>query len=195
MRNLVLSIVVFLSLSSRSLGDEWKVDKAHSKVYFIVKHLVISEVVGFFREFDITVTASKEEFNDMRVEAVLPVRSISTEVERRDAHLKSDDFFNAEKFPEIRFKSTKVEKVDENIYNIHGDLTIRDVTRPVVFRAVHNGTIKSAEGVRAGWKATATINRFDYGLKWNRLTEAGGLVVGDTVNIVVDLEITRPPES
>lgn len=108
MKNLILAIVVFPSFSSMSLGDEWKVDKFHSKVYFTVKHLVISEVMGTFREFDITVNAQKDDFSNMTVEAVSPVRSINTEVERRDAHLKSDDFFNAEEFPEIGFKSTKL---------------------------------------------------------------------------------------
>lgn len=196
MKKLFLAIIVSLTFLTAAAGaDEWKVDKNHSKVYFTVKHLVISEVMGSFREFEITVKSSREDFSDMTVEAVIPVRSINTDVERRDAHLKSDDFFNAEQFPEIRFKSTRVEKVGENTYKLHGNLTIRDVTKPVVFDAVHNGTIKSEQGLRAGWKATATINRFDFGLKWDRTIETGGLVAGDMVNVILDLEITKPTES
>jgi polyisoprenoid-binding protein YceI len=186
-----LFLTCLLFISTLAFAAEWKSDRAHSSVLFTIKHLVISEVTGRFGDFDIKVNSFRDDFSDMTVEATLKVNSINTEVERRDNDLKSDNFFNAERFPEIRFRSTRVEKIGENQYKIHGDLSIRDITKPVSFDAVHNGTLRSAKGTRAGWKATLAINRFDYGLKWNQLTEAGGLVAGDMVNITVNLEITR----
>jgi polyisoprenoid-binding protein YceI len=170
----------------------WKLDKAHTGVNFSVKHMVISEVTGNFKEFDITATASKDDFSDLTVTAAIKVASINTDNADRDKHLKSDDFFNAEKFPEITFKSTKVSKAGKNKYNITGDFTIRDITKKVTFNAVFNGTIKSPWGTTvASWKATTTINRFDYNLKWNKALEAGGFVVGKDVNIILNIEMTK----
>ncbi len=169
----------------------WRLDKAHSSVTFTVKHMVISEVTGKFRDFDISVTSSKDDFTDAVVEATIKVASITTDNDRRDNHLRSDDFFNAEKFPEIKFKSHSVEELGKNVYKIHGDLTIRDTTKKVTLGAVHNGTISTAQGTRAGWKAMLSVNRFDYGLKWNRTIETGGLIAGDTVNIILNFELLK----
>lgn len=170
---------------------EWKMDRAHSGITFAITHMVISEVTGSFRDFDITFSASKEDFTDGAVEAVIKVASINTENERRDGHLRSDDFFNAEQFPEIRFKSTSFEKVDEKNYKIHGDLTIRDVTKRVTFDAVLNGKLRLGKTERTGWRATLVIDRFEYGLKWDRTIETGGLVAGREVRITVNVEFTR----
>src|SRR5712692_49431 len=169
----------------------WKADKNHSYVAFTVKHLVISEVTGKFKDFDISLTSSKEDFTDAVIEASIKVKSIDTGVEARDNHLRTDDFFNAEKFPEITFKSTSIEKVGDNLYKITGNLTIRDVTKKVTFDAVDNGTIKMGNNIRSAWKASLSINRFDYGVKWNRTLEMGGLVAGDVVNITINLEIMK----
>lgn len=188
-------IALLALIPSLMIGAEWKLDKNHSKIHFTIQHMVIAEVMGVFREFDITIQSSKDDFSDMRVEAVIKTNSIDTHVERRDNHLRSDDFFNAEKFPEIRFSSTSVEKSGDKNYKIHGNLTLRDVTKPVTFDAVLNGIIKTEVASRAGWRATLTINRFDYGLKWNNVLETGGLVAGELVKIVVDVEITKPTES
>jgi polyisoprenoid-binding protein YceI len=171
---------------------EWKLDRAHSAVTFSVSHMVISEVMGTFKEFDITLKAAKEDFTDGVVEAVIKVASINTDNERRDNHLKSDDFFNAEQFPEIRFTSSAIEKLDESNYKIHGDLTIRNVTRRVTFDATLNGKLRLGKLERTGWKATLVIDRFDYGLKWDRTIETGGLVAGREVRITVNVEFTRP---
>ena len=169
----------------------WKLDKSHSKIGFTVKHMVISEVQGYFKDFDITINSSKDDFSDGQAEAVIKVASINTESEGRDKDLRSDNFFNVEQFPEIRFKSTKFEKLGDNIYKIYGDLTIRDTTKQVVFDVVHNGTLKTGRGLMSAWKVTLSINRFDYGLKWNRLMETGGLVVGELVNITMTLELRK----
>lgn len=179
------------SLMAQTPG--WTLDKAHSSVGFSVHHMVIAEVTGNFKDFDITFTSLKDDYSDATVDASIKVASINTDNERRDGHLKTDDFFNAEKFPLIKFKSTSFEKVGENKYKITGDLTIRDVTKRVTFDAVYNGAIKAPWGATvSSWKATLAANRFDYGLKWNKAIETGGLIAGDTVNITLNLELNKP---
>ncbi len=123
----------------------WTLDKAHSSVGFSVKHMVVSEVTGNFKEFDVSFTSTKSDFTDASVDATIKVASINTDNEKRDGHLKTDDFFNAEKFPLITFKSTSFEKVGDNKYKITGDLTIRDITKKVTFDAtvqwLHQGPV------------------------------------------------------
>jgi polyisoprenoid-binding protein YceI len=169
----------------------WKLDKAHSSITFTARHMVISEVVGSFKEFTIALKSDKDDFSDADVQSTIKVASLSTDNGMRDGHLKSDDFFNAEKFPEINFKSTSFEKLGDNKYKITGDLTIRDVTKNVTFDATLNGTLKTDRGVLAAWKATTTINRFDYNLKWNKTLETGGLMVGKDVMITLNLELNK----
>jgi len=125
------------------------------------------------------------------VEGTIQAASINTENEYRDKHLKSNDFFNAEKFPEIKFKSIKFEKNGDNKYKIIGNLTIRDVTKEVTFDAALNEMLKSDKGYLSVWKAAVTINRFDYNLKWNKTVETGGLIVGKDVTITLNLELNK----
>jgi polyisoprenoid-binding protein YceI len=171
--------------------SEWKFDKVHSSVTFSVRHMVISEVSGNFKDFSVVLKSEKEDFSDATVESTIQVASISTDNDYRDKHLKSDDFFNAEKFPEIKFKSTKFEKLNDNKYKITGDLTMRDVTKQVTFDVVLNGTLKTDKGLLSAWKATTMINRFDYNLKWNKTIETGGLMVGQDVAITLNLELNK----
>jgi len=187
-----LLLMLFTTLIAFSQNEGWKLDKAHSNVGFSVKHMVISDVTGNFGDFDIRLTSSKDDFSDASVEATIKVASIDTDNERRDNHLKSDDFFNAEKFPEIRFKGVSFQKVGDKQYKITGDLTIRDVTKRVTFDAIFNGSVKTPWGnTMSSWKATASVNRFDYKLKWSNALETGGLIVGETVNITLDAEFTK----
>jgi polyisoprenoid-binding protein YceI len=171
--------------------SEWKFDKVHSSVSFSIKHMVISNVSGSFKDFSVVLKSGKEDFSDATVESTIQVASISTDNDYRDKHLKSDDFFNAEKFPTIKFKSTKFEKLGDNKYKITGDLTMRDVTKEVIFDAVLNGTLKTDKGLLSAWKATTTVNRFDYNLKWNKTIETGGLIVGQDVTITLNLELNK----
>lgn len=182
-----------LAVSSLALSQSgWKLDKNHSSIGFSVKHLVISTVSGNFKDFDITLTTAKDDFSDAAVQAVIKTASINTDNTARDNHLKSDDFFNAEKFPEIKFTSTSFEKIGEGKYKITGDLTIRDVTKKVVFDAVYNGSIKTPWGNTAmSWTAATVINRFDYNLKWNKALESGGLIAGQDVTITINLEMDK----
>jgi polyisoprenoid-binding protein YceI len=186
-----LTILGAGSLMAQKAG--WTLDKSHSSVGFSVRHMVISEVTGNFRDFDVSFMSSKDDYSDATVDASIKVASINTDNERRDGHLKTDDFFNVEKYPLIRFKSTSFDKVGENKYKITGDLTIRDITKQVTFDAVYNGTIKAPWGATvSSWKATLSVNRFDYGLKWRKAIDTGGLIAGDTVNITLNLELNKP---
>jgi polyisoprenoid-binding protein YceI len=157
-----------------------------------VQHLVISEVDGTFKIFDGSVNAPTADFNNATINFNVDVNSINTDEEKRDAHLKSDDFFNAEKYPKMTFTSTSFKKVSGNKYALEGNLTIRDVTKKVKFAVVYGGTVKDPWGnVKAGFKATGKINRKDFGLKWGAMTEAGGAVVGDEVEMEIRVEFAQ----
>lgn len=189
-----LTAVLFSILISGTIfaQTKWNLDNSHSNVKFTVTHLVISEVDGFFKTFTGTMTASKPDFTDAQIEFSVDVASINTENEGRDNHLKGDDFFNAEKYPKMTFKSISMKKISGNKYELVGDLTIRDVTKKVKFAVTYGGTVKDPWGnTKAGFKATATINRLEYGLKWNTLTEAGGAVVGPDVDITINASFTQ----
>ena len=170
---------------------KWAIDKTHSNVKFTVTHLVISEVEGYFKIFDGTVEHSKPDFSDAKINFTVDVNSINTDNENRDKHLKSDDFFNAEKFPQMKFESTSFTPLGNNKYKLVGNLTIRDVTKPITFDVTYGGSANMGNMVKSGFKAKGTINRFDYGLKWDKATEAGGLVVGKDVDITVNAELNQ----
>lgn len=171
---------------------KWNVDVVHSSVKFTVEHLVISEVEGSFKTFNGSMTSAKPDFTESAIDFTVDVASINTDNEMRDTHLKADDFFNAEKFPKVTFKSTSFKKVSGNKYVLTGNLTLRDVTKSVKFDVTYGGTAKDGYGnTKAGFKATTVINRFDYGLKWSALTEAGGMTVGKEVTIDLKLEFAQ----
>lgn len=153
--------------------------------------MLIAEVTGKFKEFNATLSTAKEDFTDATIEATIDVNSIDTGNERRDSHLRTDDFFSAERFPTMKFRSTSFEKVNDHSYKIKGLLTIRDTTKEVTIDASLNGVIKSGTGSRSGWKAALAINRFEYGLQWNKTIEAGGLVAGDSVHITFNIEFVK----
>lgn len=188
---LLLSFLLGISTVFAQNGT-WKTDRAHTKILFNATHMVISEVTGRFKDFEITVVQRKEDFTDAELTAVIKVNSIDTDNERRDGHLRSADFFDAEKNPEITFKSTSFEKSGKNTYKIEGDLTIRGVTKSVVFDARLNGQIKEPNGnLRAGFRATTSINRYEFGVKWNRALDTGGWLVGENIDITVNIEIVK----
>jgi polyisoprenoid-binding protein YceI len=172
--------------------SKWGLDKSHSSVKFSVQHLVISEVEGSFKMFDGNINASTPDFNNSAINFSVDVTSINTDDSKRDEHLKSDDFFNAEKYPAMKFTSTSFKKVSGNKYALEGNLTIRNVTKKAKFAVVYGGTVKDPWGnIKAGFKASGKINRKDYGLKWGAITEAGGAVVGDDVNMVINVEFAQ----
>lgn len=178
---------------SASIAEKevWTLDKAHSKIQFFARHLVISEVAGHFNNFDINFSKG-EDLSESEIEAVIDVKSIDTGIADRDNHLRSADFFDVEKFPQIKFKSDKVEKINDDLYKLTGDLTIKNITKPFKFDVSFGGQIKDPWGMeRSGFKATGSLNRFDYDLKWNALMETGGAVVSKNINITIDVEFTK----
>jgi polyisoprenoid-binding protein YceI len=171
----------------------WKVDPMHSFVSFSVKHMGISFVNGDFKKFDGAVVAAKADLTDAKINFNVDVNSISTNVEMRDNHLKTDDFFNAEKFPQMTFESTSFKKVlvkgkASNKYVLSGKLTIRDVTKDVKFDVIFGGTSKDQQGnTKAGFTATTTVNRLDYNIKYDP-TGAG---IAKDIKIALNLEFTQ----
>ena len=169
----------------------WEIDELHSEVQFKVKHLVISTVTGSFNKFEAEVEAADENFTNARIKFSADIDSIHTGVTDRDAHLKSDDFFNAEQFPKLTFESTGFEKAGSH-YELKGDLTIRDITKPVTLQVDFGGVVTDMyQQTKAGFEVTGAINRKDFGLKWNGVTEAGGVVVADEVKIIGNVQFTK----
>jgi polyisoprenoid-binding protein YceI len=176
-------------------ATKWTIDPAHSDIQFKVKHLVISTVTGEFGEFSGGLELEGEELDSGRAFFSAKVDSISTGNADRDAHLKSDDFFNAEKYPEMTFESAKIEKTGEGKYRIHGNLTIRDVTKQVTLDVEHGGTVTDPYGnTKAGYEINGKINRKDFGLKWNAVTEAGSVVVSDEVRLTLSVQVMKEEE-
>jgi polyisoprenoid-binding protein YceI len=192
MKKIIYSLFLILFvLANLNAQTKWIADKSHSKIQFNVTHMVISEVAGMFKSFDINVQSSKDDFSDANIDFTADVASIYTDNDRRDAHLKSDDFFNAEKFPKMIFKGKSFKKIEGNNFKLTGDLTIRDITKEVTLDVVYNGTVQAWGKTVAGFKIKGAINRFDYNLKWNTLLEAGGAMVAKTVYINIDLELQK----
>jgi polyisoprenoid-binding protein YceI len=177
--------------SAPPIATKWVFDKAHTNVLFSVTHLVVSDVEGKFKSFDGYVESDKPDFSDAKIFFTVDIASVSTDNDMRDNHLKSDDFFNAAKFPQMKFESTSFEPLGGNKYKLNGNLTIRDVTKPVSFDVTYGGMVNAMGGTHAGFKAKTTINRFDYNLKWSAATEAGGLVVGKDVDITINVDIKK----
>ncbi len=167
----------------------WTIDKAHSKVGFNVAHMGISEVEGKFNEFDGTVSAKTDDFNGAVIEFTSKTASVDTDNEKRDGHLKSPDFFEAEKYPETKFKGTLVK--DGGKYKLKGDLTLHGVTKPVEFDVTYGGTVDTGKGKKAGFKLAGKINRQEYGLKWSNKVPTGELVVGDEIEIIAKIELDK----
>lgn len=166
---------------------KWKIDTTHSEIAFKVKHMMISTVTGHFEDFDATITTDNDDFNPSSVEFSAKIDSINTKNKDRDAHLKSDDFFNAEKFPELTFVSTHFDGS-----KLVGDLTIRDVTKSITLDVDLNGVAVDPYGqTKAGFEISGEINRKDYNLTWSAVTEAGNIVVSDKVKLVIDAQFIK----
>jgi len=174
----------------------WKIDPAHSEVNFKVKHLVVSTVRGQFNDFEATIEADKEDFSDAKIEFEAVTGSINTRNNDRDAHLKSPDFFDSENYEKISFVSSSVEKISDYELKVKGSLTIRGITREVTLDVIYNGVVEGMGGNEvAGFEISTKLNRFDYGLKWNALTEAGGVVVSNEVKIEILAEFNKVNEA
>lgn len=177
---------------------KWQLDPAHSEVTFRVRHLVIATVSGRFSRFSADVTTEGDDFSTADIEFKVDTASIDTGMDVRDEHLRSDDFFNSEKFPELVFRSTGIKKTGDDTYQLEGNLTIRDITKPVSLTAEFGGTMLDPYGnLKAGFEVSGKLNRKEFGLRWDAVTEAGGAVVSDEVKLQANVQFikTRPEEA
>jgi polyisoprenoid-binding protein YceI len=170
----------------------WNVDPLHSDVQFKVKHLMINTVTGEFTSYKVTVEAEKDDFTDAAIVFEADVNSISTKNEMRDGHLKSEDFFAAETYPTMRFVSTSFSPKGDGTFELAGDLTIRNVTKNVTLLAEYGGQMTDFYGnTKAGFEIAGTINRKEFGLAWDAVTEAGGIVVSDAVKLQLNIQLQK----
>lgn len=168
---------------------KWNVDTAHSSIDFSIRHMMISKVKGTFHEFDATVEADPNDLTTANIQVSIDLASIDTRNEDRDNHLKSADFFEIEKYPKMTFQSTNIVKKSEDEYDFTGDLTLHGVTKPVTLSAKFEGVVKDPWGNEvAGLSAKGKIKRSDFGLTWNNTLETGGILIGDDVNIAIEIE-------
>lgn len=170
----------------------YKIDAAHSEITFKVKHLMITNVTGNFTKYDATMESEAADFSDAKISFEADANSITTHNEQRDGHLKGDDFFAAEKFPKLLFKSSKLAKKGEDSFTLTGDLTIRDITKTIELSVEYGGTMTDPYGqVKAGFEINGKINRKDFGLTWGAVTEAGGVVVSDDVKLHAQVQMIK----
>ncbi len=171
-------------------ASTYKVDKSHTSVAFKVRHL-FTKLTGRFDDFEGTISFDPANFSAATVEGTIRAASINTNNEKRDAHLKKEDFFDVEKYPQISFKSTKVTDVDTDAKTakVHGNLTMHGVEKPIVLDVSYLGTAKDPWGnMRGGFEATTTVNRKDFGIAWNETLDSGGLLIGEEVEIEINVE-------
>ena len=174
----------------------WQIDSAHSHVSFSVRHMMISKVRGRFENFSGTINFNEDNPAASTVNVEIDTASINTREEQRDGHLRSPDFLNVENHPKLTFKSTRVVQTSSNSGQLIGDLTIRGVTQEVTLDVEYAGQAKSPWGTTsAGFSGTTTINRKDWGLEWNQALETGGVLVGDKIQIEIELELVKQPEA
>jgi polyisoprenoid-binding protein YceI len=176
--------------------ERWEIDSSHSGVHFSVRHLVIAKVRGTFARWSGTVDVPGGDFSKATVAVTIDASSIDTGVEQRDAHLKSPDFFDVAQHPELRFVGKRVQARSGGDVDVVGDLTIKGITREVVLHVEQHGQAKDPWGnLRAAFTAKTSIDRRDFGLTWNQVLEAGGVMVGDRVEIEADIEAVKQVEA
>jgi polyisoprenoid-binding protein YceI len=171
---------------------KWVIDPTHSEIQFKVKHLMITTVTGSFGKIDATAETESDDFNNASVNFTAATASVSTGNDQRDGHLKSDEFFSSEKFPEMRFTSSQFAKKSEGNFLLEGNLTIKDITKPVTLNVEFGGIAKDPYGnTKAGFTLSGKINRKDFGLTWNVPTEAGGLLVSEEVKLLSEIQLVK----
>lgn len=171
---------------------KWVLDPTHSELGFKIKHLMISNVSGTFKDFTAEVETAEEDFGTAKINLSAQINSISTNNEQRDAHLLASDFFEADKYPVLNFKSTRIEKIDDDTYTVFGDLTLKGVTKPVKLNVEFNGVTKDPwGGERAGFLVTGKINRSDWGVNFNGVLETGAVILSEEVKISSEIQLVK----
>lgn len=187
-------LALLLLTTSAFAGEVFVVDKTHSSTAFKIRHL-ISKTSGRFTDFSGTVNYDRAKPENSSVEFVINAASIDTDNENRDKHLRSGDFFNVEKFPQITFKSTRIKQVGKNKFNVTGQFSMKGVTTTIVLPVEMTGIIKDPGGNdRVGFATSITLNRKDYGIEWNRALDEGGVLLGDEVEVSIELETVKKKE-
>jgi len=172
--------------------NTWKIDAVHSDVKFKVKHMLVSNVTGQFNTFDGTIETGNEDFKDAKIKFEADINSIDTRNEMRDNHLKSEDFFDAANFPKLTFVSKSFTRKSDDAFELTGDMTIRGLTKEIKLEVTYNGMVKGMDGSDiAGFEIRGKINRFDFNLHWNALTETGGFAVGSDIKLDINTELKK----
>lgn len=175
---------------------KWELDPAHSEVQFKVRHMMVSNVSGEFQNFELELITDGYDLSTAKASFSADIHSINTKVAQRDNHLKSADFFDAENHPRLTFESTEIKKVDDDEYEIKGNLTIRGITKQIKLKMEGGGVINDPYGnKRTGFEITGKIQRLDFGLKYNPMMEAGGVVVGNDVRMIANIEVFHKAEA
>ncbi|PBQ31672.1 hypothetical protein CNR22_07785 [Sphingobacteriaceae bacterium] len=170
----------------------WVIDPTHSEVFFKIKHLVISTVTGAFKKFDGKAVTQEDGFNNAKVYFTMDVKSIDTNQAQRDAHLQDGDFFMADQYPQIIFESTSFSKLSGSDYKMVGNLTLRGVTRSVELHVEYGGSEKDGQGnLKHGFEVTGTINRKEFGMTWNKITDTGGLGLGEDIKLSANIQVGK----
>ena len=171
---------------------KWALDPTHSEIQFKVKHLLVSTVTGHFKNFTATVDTDGDDFTTAKVHLTADINSISTNNEQRDAHLRAGDFFDAENHPQLIFEGNKLEKTGLDEYKLHGDLTMRGVTKPITLNVEFGGIVQDPWGfTRSGFNITGKINRKDWGVSFGMVSETGALLLGEDVTISANAEFVK----
>jgi polyisoprenoid-binding protein YceI len=185
-----LVLILGFGAGTAATQDLYTIDRSHSNVAFKVRHLV-SKVGGEFTEFEGTITADFNNLDACGVQFSIQSASIDTRNEDRDSHLRSADFFDVEKFPEITFTSTKVTRIDDDSFAVAGILTMHGVSQPTMLTVDYLGEMIAMGGTRAGYELSTTLDRKDFGVSWNRALDSGGLILGDDVEVNINLEVIK----
>jgi polyisoprenoid-binding protein YceI len=175
---------------------KWVIDAAHSEVLFKVKHLMVTNVTGQFSSFEGTVEAENDDFSNAKIQFTADVNSISTNNEQRDQHLKAADFFEADKYPEVKFISTGFKKKSNEDYELAGDLTIKGITKQVTLKVEFSGIVQDPWGnTKAGFSLNGKVNRKDFGLTFHAVTETGGVLLSDEVKLLAEVQLQKQAEA
>lgn len=192
MKKLLFTVVAVAAVSLVQAQATWNFDKSHSNFGFAISHMVISETEGEFKDFEGTVVAAKDDFSDAKVDLTIKAASIDTDDEGRDKHLRAPDFFDVEKYADITFVSKELKSMGKGKYKLTGDFTMHGVTKEESFDLKYNGTVTGPYGyTRAGFKLKGSIDRTKYGVVYNGTLESGGLLIGEDVEIVCNIELIK----
>lgn len=193
MRNIqVIAFAFFAFCAHNTHAQSWQLDKSHSFVNFAITHMVVSETTGSFKDFTAIVDAKEEDFSDLSTTFTIQTKSVNTDDEKRDSHLRNSDFFDVEKYPIITFTSSAFKKVEGNKYKLYGKMSMKGISKEVVWDTKYMGTIKLSNGKsKAGFKCSTTIKRSDFNMSWNKVLDIGGLALSDEVEITVNIELNK----